>query len=57
MEPEPRKELIQPGDGRTYPNIGASVSVHYIGYSISGKKYDLCVFVALFLSKSSNDMD
>lgn len=56
MEPEPRKELIQPGDGTTFPKVGETVCVHYTGYLISGKKYSPCVLVALFFFKSSNDL-
>ncbi|XP_032387660.1 FK506-binding protein 1 [Etheostoma spectabile] len=33
-------ETIRPGDGRTFPQKGQNVSVHYVGTLTNGKKFD-----------------
>ncbi|XP_034742635.1 FK506-binding protein 1-like [Etheostoma cragini] len=33
-------ETIRPGDGKTFPQRGQNVSVHYVGTLTNGKKFD-----------------
>ncbi|XP_031149826.1 FK506-binding protein 1-like [Sander lucioperca] len=33
-------ETIRPGDGKTFPQSGQNVSVHYVGTLTNGKKFD-----------------
>jgi len=33
-------EIIRPGDGKTFPKKGQTVSVHYVGTLTNGKKFD-----------------
>ncbi|XP_028986972.1 peptidyl-prolyl cis-trans isomerase FKBP1A-like [Betta splendens] len=33
-------ETIRPGDGRTFPKRGCTVTVHYVGTLTNGKKFD-----------------
>ncbi|XP_029380536.1 FK506-binding protein 1-like [Echeneis naucrates] len=33
-------ETIRPGDGKTFPQKGQTVAVHYVGTLTSGKKFD-----------------
>ncbi|XP_054451958.1 peptidyl-prolyl cis-trans isomerase FKBP1A-like [Anoplopoma fimbria] len=33
-------ETIRPGDGRTYPQKGQKVAVHYVGTLTNGKQFD-----------------
>ncbi|XP_021168129.1 peptidyl-prolyl cis-trans isomerase FKBP1A [Fundulus heteroclitus] len=33
-------ETIRPGDGKTFPQRGKTVSVHYVGTLTNGKKFD-----------------
>lgn len=33
-------EIIQEGDGKTFPNVGDTVSIHYTGTLENGKKFD-----------------
>ncbi|XP_070774522.1 peptidyl-prolyl cis-trans isomerase FKBP1A-like [Enoplosus armatus] len=33
-------ETIRPGDGKTFPQKGQTVSVHYVGTLTNGKKFD-----------------
>ncbi|XP_034469505.1 peptidyl-prolyl cis-trans isomerase FKBP1A-like [Hippoglossus hippoglossus] len=33
-------EIIRPGDGRSYPQKGHQVEVHYVGTLTNGKKFD-----------------
>ncbi|KAM4557188.1 peptidyl-prolyl cis-trans isomerase FKBP1A-like [Fundulus diaphanus] len=33
-------ETIRPGDGKTFPLRGKTVSVHYVGTLTNGKKFD-----------------
>ncbi|MEQ2262194.1 Peptidyl-prolyl cis-trans isomerase fkbp1a [Xenotaenia resolanae] len=33
-------ETLRPGDGRTFPKRGTTVSVHYVGTLTNGKKFD-----------------
>lgn len=33
-------ETIRPGDGKSFPQKGQTVSVHYVGTLVSGTKFD-----------------
>ncbi|CAI5640767.1 FK506-binding protein 1-like [Oreochromis aureus] len=33
-------ETLRPGDGKTFPQKGSMVSVHYVGTLTNGKKFD-----------------
>ncbi|MEQ2307372.1 peptidyl-prolyl cis-trans isomerase FKBP1A-like [Girardinichthys multiradiatus] len=33
-------ETLRPGDGKTFPKRGTTVSVHYVGTLTNGKKFD-----------------
>merc|ERR1712002_90153 len=33
-------ETVRPGDGKTFPQKGQTVSVHYVGTLTNGKKFD-----------------
>ncbi|XP_020490932.1 peptidyl-prolyl cis-trans isomerase FKBP1A [Labrus bergylta] len=33
-------ETLRPGDGKTFPKRGQTVTVHYVGTLTSGKKFD-----------------
>ena len=35
-----KKEIINPGDGKTFPKVGQTVTVHYVGTLTNGKKFD-----------------
>lgn len=33
-------EILEEGDGKTFPNVGQQVSIHYTGTLENGKKFD-----------------
>lgn len=37
------KQTLKPGDGKTFPNLGQQVTVHYAGFLTNGEKFDSSV--------------